>query len=91
MYSTIVERGRLIKHRVVAVPWKSHLHRGVDRRGVSPLGNFVAEPPVLDRGASARQSTHRSASADADRLEGAIVFRERGRYLRQACCSLVSS
>jgi hypothetical protein len=31
------------KPRVIAVFGQNHLHRGIDRRGVSTLGNFIAE------------------------------------------------
>jgi len=31
------------KPRVMAVFGQNHLHRGIDRRGVSTLGNFIAE------------------------------------------------
>lgn len=36
------------KPRVVAAFGRNHLHRGIDRRGVSTLGNFIAELAIAE-------------------------------------------
>jgi hypothetical protein len=38
-----------VKSKVMLVFGQNHLHRGIDRRGVSTLGNFVAEIAAADR------------------------------------------
>lgn len=38
------------KPRVAAAFGRNHLHRGLDRRGVSTLGNFIAEFAVVEGG-----------------------------------------
>lgn len=40
------------KPTVAAVLGRNHLHRGVDRRGVSSLGNFLSEFAIAEGGAS---------------------------------------
>jgi hypothetical protein len=49
-YRAAVQDGS--KPRAIAVFGRNHLHRGYDRRGVSTLGNFIAELAAADGGQS---------------------------------------